>query len=271
MRCAGGAAGRRAGARRTVRRAAGRAVRVAAGGEAIAGAVIRGAAAVRATGAAAAVRCAAIGRWWRTARDGRARVGGTGAVPPEEDALRPPAVVRAFPATELAGVAGVGGVGGVGGACRTGVGGVGGVGGVAGVGGVCTTGVGGVAGVGGVSGAAMPPVAVFVCVTGPVTAPGLSITTWTFTFTGPVWAAAPVPAVALPASPGVMTTCTETGCGALRSARAAGAGAQTAVAPISTHPRRPIIARYMPPAHARDPYMGMYRGGIATYGDFLLA
>jgi hypothetical protein len=147
-------------------------------------------------------------------------MGATGAVPPVEAAET---VRGAGDAVNVAGVGGVGGVAGVGG-----------------VGGVCTTGVPGVAGV---VGAAMPPVAEFVCVTGPVTAPGLSMTTWTLTFTGPVWAAAPVPAAASPASPGVMTTCTDTGCGALRSARATGAVADMAVAPTSIHPRRPIIAR----------------------------
>jgi hypothetical protein len=140
----------------------------------------------------------------------------------------------------VAGVAGAGGVG-VGG-----VGGVGGVAGVAGVAGVWT------AGVAGVAGAAIPPFAEFVCATGPVTAPGLSTMTWTFTFTGPVCTAPPVPAATDPASPGVMMTCTDTGCGAARSARAAGAVAKPAVAPTSTHARRPIIARYMPRAGARD-------------------
>ena len=140
-------------------------------------------------------------RWWRTARDGRGRVAGTGAVPPEEDALGAAAGAGSCAATAPAGVAGSGAVAGVGGVCATGVGGVGGVAVCCGVGGVVgVAGVGGVGGVcttaasggrrRGVAGTAMPPVAVFVCVTGPVTAPGLSITTWTFTFTGPVCAAA---------------------------------------------------------------------------------
>jgi hypothetical protein len=117
---------------------------------------------------------------------------------------------------------------------------VSGVVGVVGVGGVWTVGV---EGVDGVAGAAIPPVAEFVWETGPVTAPGLSTMTWTLTFTGPVCAAPPAPAVADPGAPGVMTTCTDTGCGAARSARATGAVAASAAAPASVHPRRPIIRR----------------------------
>jgi hypothetical protein len=83
------------------------------------------------------------------------------------------------------------GVPGVGGVLRSGI---------AGVGGVATVGVDRV------SGAAMPPVAVFDCVTGPVTAPGLSTMTWTLTFTGPACAVPPAPEASLVGAPGVMTT-----------------------------------------------------------------